>query len=54
MAKDFLNVIERALLMGISDKINTLTEDGQDIYEAGVGNCRRVDVCIDYCVGSPD
>ena len=35
MAKDFLNVIERALMMGISDKINTLTETGQDIYVDG-------------------
>ena len=35
MAKDFLNVIERALMMGISDKINTLTEDGEDIYVFG-------------------
>ena len=27
MAKDFLNVIERAMLMGLSDKINTSTTD---------------------------
>ena len=35
MAKDFLNVIERALMMGISDNINGLTEDGQDIHVFG-------------------
>ena len=35
MAKDFLNVIERALMMGVSDGINTLTEDGEDIYVYG-------------------
>jgi len=34
MAKDFLNVIERAMLMGLSDKINTSTTDG-DIYFYG-------------------
>ena len=33
MAKDFLNVIERAMLMGLSDKINSVT-DG-DIYFYG-------------------
>ena len=32
MAKDFLNVIERALIMGISDKINNVTGDGEDVY----------------------
>ena len=35
MAKDFLNVIERALMMGISDSINTLTESGEDIHVFG-------------------
>jgi len=35
MAKDFLNVIERALMMGISDTINELTEDGEDIHVFG-------------------
>jgi hypothetical protein len=35
MAKDFLNVIERALMMGISDKINTVTGSGDDIYVYG-------------------
>ena len=35
MAKDFLNVIERAIMMGISDNINGLTEDGQDIHVFG-------------------
>ena len=35
MAKDFLNVIERALMMGISDTINGLTEDGEDIHVFG-------------------
>jgi len=35
MAKDYLNVIERALIMGISDKINTLTASGDDIYVFG-------------------
>mgnify|MGYP003627128814 CR=1 FL=1 len=35
MAKDFLNVIERALMMGISDKINSLTETGEDIHVFG-------------------
>jgi len=35
MAKDFLNVIERALMMGVSDGINALTEDGEDIYVFG-------------------
>ena len=35
MAKDFLNVIERALMMGISDSINALTESGEDIYVFG-------------------
>ena len=34
MAKDFLNVIERAMLMGLSDKINTTTTDG-DVYFYG-------------------
>lgn len=35
MAKDFLNVIERALMMGISDTINGLTESGEDIHVFG-------------------
>ena len=35
MAKDFLNLIERALIMGISDKINTQTGSGEDIYVYG-------------------
>ena len=35
MAKDFLNVIERALMMGVSDKLNTATASGSDIYVFG-------------------
>tara|TARA_R100000995_G_C3480706_1_gene123699 strand:- start:1866 stop:2372 length:507 start_codon:yes stop_codon:yes gene_type:complete len=35
MAKDFLNVIERAILMGVSDKINTSTATGSDIHFYG-------------------
>tara|TARA_R100000988_G_C3977958_1_gene155243 strand:+ start:141 stop:665 length:525 start_codon:yes stop_codon:yes gene_type:complete len=35
MAKDYLNVIERALMMGISDSVNTLTESGEDIHVFG-------------------
>ena len=35
MAKDFLNVIERAMLMGLSDKINTTTATGDDVYFYG-------------------
>ena len=35
MAKDYLNVIERALMMGISDKINSDTASGNDIYVYG-------------------
>ena len=35
MAKDYLNVIERALMMGISDKINNDTASGSDIYVYG-------------------
>ena len=39
MAKDFLNVIERALMLGISDKINDPdqggTDAGDDIYVYG-------------------
>ena len=35
MAKDFLNIIERALMMGISDKINSATAAGDDIYVFG-------------------
>ena len=34
MAKDFLNVIERAMMMGLSDKMNAATSDG-DIYFYG-------------------
>jgi hypothetical protein len=34
MAKDFLNIIERAMLMGLSDKMNTATSAG-DIYFYG-------------------
>lgn len=30
MAKDYLNVIERALMMGVSDSVNKLTESGED------------------------
>ena len=35
MAKDHLNVIERALMTGISDKLNGATLDGNDIYVFG-------------------
>ena len=35
MAKDFLNVIERALLMGVSDKLNSATASGSDIHFYG-------------------
>lgn len=35
MAKDYLNVIERALMMGISDKINTDIDNDQSIYVYG-------------------
>ena len=35
MAKDFLNVIERALMMGVSDKINLATATGSNIYVFG-------------------
>tara|TARA_Y100001963_G_scaffold121294_1_gene169712 strand:+ start:412 stop:918 length:507 start_codon:yes stop_codon:yes gene_type:complete len=35
MAKDFLNVIERAMLMGLSDKLNSTTATGDDIYFYG-------------------
>ena len=35
MAKDFLNVIERALMMGVSDSINSETTSGSDIYVYG-------------------
>ena len=35
MAKDYLNVIERALMMGVSDKLNTATASGSDIYIHG-------------------
>ena len=34
MAKDYLNLIERALIMGISDKLNTVT-GSQEIYVYG-------------------
>ena len=35
MAKDHLNIIERALMMGISDKLNGATDAGNDIYVYG-------------------
>ena len=35
MAKDYLNVIERALMMAISDKINSVTGSGEDVYVHG-------------------
>ena len=35
MAKDFLNIIERALMMGISDKLNSATATGNDVYVHG-------------------
>ena len=35
MAKDFLNLIERALMMGISDKINEQTATNDDIHIYG-------------------
>ena len=35
MAKDHLNIIERALMTGISDKLNGATLDGSDIYVFG-------------------
>jgi hypothetical protein len=35
MAKDFLNIIERALMTGISDKLNGATDDGSDIHVFG-------------------
>ncbi len=35
MAKDFLNVLERAILMGVSDKINAATASGNDVYFYG-------------------
>ena len=35
MAKDYLNVIERALMVGLSDKINEATAAGSDIYVHG-------------------
>ena len=35
MAKDFLNLIERALMMGISDKINEQTATDDDIHIYG-------------------
>jgi len=35
MAKDYLNVIERALMMGISDKINNDTAANNDVYVYG-------------------
>ena len=35
MAKDHLNIIERALMMGISDKLNSATASGNDIYVFG-------------------
>jgi hypothetical protein len=35
MAKDYLNIIERALMMGVSDKLNTATATGSDIFVRG-------------------
>jgi len=35
MAKDHLNIIERALMMGVSDKLNSATASGDDIYVYG-------------------
>ena len=35
MARDFLNIIERALMMGVSDKLNAATASGDDIYVFG-------------------
>ena len=35
MAKDHLNVIERALMMGISDQINGATASGSDVHVYG-------------------
>ena len=35
MAKDHLNIIERALMMGISDKLNGATASGNDIHVFG-------------------
>ena len=35
MAKDYLNIVERALMMGISDKINGATASGSDVYVFG-------------------
>ncbi len=35
MAKDYLNVIERALMMGISDNINNDTAASNDVYVYG-------------------
>jgi len=35
MAKDYLNVIERALMMAISDKINSVTGSGENVYVHG-------------------
>tara|TARA_R100000458_G_scaffold43550_1_gene41467 strand:- start:22 stop:570 length:549 start_codon:yes stop_codon:yes gene_type:complete len=35
MAKDFLNIIERALMIGISDQLNSATAAGDDIYVFG-------------------
>jgi len=35
MAKDFLNIIERALMMGVSDKLNSATDANNDIHVFG-------------------
>ena len=35
MAKDYLNVIERALMMAVSDKINSVTGSGENVYVHG-------------------
>ena len=35
MAKDYLNIVERALMTGISDRLNTATATDQDVYVYG-------------------
>ena len=46
MAKDFLNVIERALMVGISDSINSLIDDDHDF-----GSTAHVDAYNVYVFG---
>ena len=46
MAKDFLNVIERALMVGISDTVNTLIDDDSD-----AGSTAHVDAYNVYVFG---